>query len=290
MSYRLIPLFLVSQLCSCASPNLPPRKMKLPAELSEASGLVINRDSNIFYLHNDSGDGPNLYAFNPEASQTTTTALPAAAADWESLARDENGHFYIADTGNNRGLRQEQTIYRYAPLTGQVDTINFTYPDQDGGGRLSIGNYDCEALIHSPEDGKLHLFTKALPGRRKAYWAYHFSLPDAAGTYVAELIDSLYLPRRVITGAALDKERNELALVTYNYQRILGIIPFVSSSLIVIRDYPASQYFRGRAERRNLSWAKPVQYEAIDFYNEEFIYIATERTILRRQGLRRIRR
>lgn len=279
-------LFLL--LSSCVSPKKPPRKYQLPAELSEASGLVIDTAQRTFFLHNDSGDGPFLYGFTPENQQIRVQVLSAGAIDWESLARDSAGRFYVADTGNNAGKRSQQAIYRYDPEVNSVDSITFTYPGQDGGGRLAEGNYDCEAIIHA--DNELHLFTKARPGRRKAYWAYHFKLPDTPGDYEAELIDSLYLPRRVITGAALDPVTNELFLITYNYQRLLGFLPFVATSLIRLRDYPKGRFLRGVQHRRNVSWGAPVQYEAVAVYDARYLYIATERTIAHRPGLRRLSR
>lgn len=281
-------LLLLLVLSSCVSPKKPARKYRLPAELNEASGLVIEAAKSTFFLHNDSGDGPFLYAFDPGSGQVQAQELAAQATDWESLARDADGRFYVADTGNNAGKRLSQSIYRFDPTVNSVDTITFNYPGQTGGGRLETGNYDCEAIIHTGSE--LHLFTKALPGRRKAYWAYHFKLPDTAGNYEAELVDSLYLPRRVITGAALDTATGELFLIAYNYQRLLGFLPFVATSLISLSDYPEGRFFSGRQRRRNVSWGAPVQYEAVAVYDERYLYIATERTVAHRPGLRRLRR
>lgn len=280
-------LLLVISIATCAAPKKPKRLIKLPISLEEASGLSIQNDTS-FYLHNDSGDGPFLYAFNPANNDIKPLRIPAQAKDWEDLTCDEVGHFYIADTGNNAGKRLRQVIYRYDATSAQSDSIVFTYPQQNGSGRLVRGNYDCEAIVFA--NNQLHLFTKALAGRRKSYWAYHFRLPAEPGKYEAELVDSLYLPRRVITAACLDSERQELVLTAYNYKRVFGFFPAVASSLISITDYPEGRFFEGKIERRNLSWAVPTQYEAVDFYDDRYLYIATERTKMKKQGLRRVRR
>lgn len=285
---RFATSMVVAGFCfACGVSQKPPRQIPLPLALQEASGLVIESPSR-FWLHNDSGDGPNLYSFNPDTRALDTLRLAAGAGDWEDITADTSGHLYVADTGNNLGIRLRQRIYRHNRWTGKIDTITFVYPNQDGQGRIYPGNYDCEAIVHYRDS--LHLFTKAIPGRRKAYWAYHFRLPARPGRYRAELVDSLYLPRRTITAATLDTQRNELILTAYNYKRWLGFFPAMAASLITITDYPDGHFFRGQVRRRNLSWAVPTQFEAIDIYDKNYVYIATERTILKRQSLHRKRR
>lgn len=277
-------------LCSCeVSKKLPPRKIKLPAVLNEASGLAIQSDLSTALLHNDSGDGPNLYLVAlPTGEVLKTDDLKVPASDWEDICTDPQGRVYLGDVGNNLGNRQAQTIYRFNPTTGMTEAIHYTYPKQNGLGRRAAGNYDCEAMVYLKNE--LHLFTKALPGRRKSYWAYHFKLPADPGNYVAELVDSLYLPRRVITGAALDAQRNELLLSSYNYKRVLGFFPAVASSVIQFKAFTGTNFFRGEIKRRNVSWAIPIQYEAIDFYDGRYYYLATEKVPSRKQAFMKRKR
>lgn len=283
-----ITLLLLSALfTACSVAKKPSRIIQLPPELAEASGLTIENTAN-FYLHNDSGDGPIFYQFNPITKAVEATPIPARANDWEDMTSDDQGHLYFADVGNNRGQRVQQTIYRYHPSTKQTDSIIFTYPLQDGQGRLQPGNYDCEAIVYFNHE--LHLFTKAIPGKRKSYWSYHFQVPSVPGLYEATLIDSLYFPRRTITAAALNPTGDQLVLTSYNYKRFLGFFPVSASSLITITDYPDNAFFQGKVRRRNLSWAIATQYESVDFYDDKYLYIATERTIMKQQSLRRVKR
>lgn len=273
---------------SCGSTRFPPRKIQLPPNLYEASGISFLSDLSSVYLHNDSGDGPFVYQLNTDGSLAGISSLGTDAVDWEDICQAPNGLLYLGDFGNNRGRRKDLKIYCYTPATGAVDSIGFTYPGQNGQGRTIAGNYDCEAMVWFQND--LHLFTKAQPGLRKKYWSYHFRLPSTPGQYQAELVDSLYINKRTITGAALDTSTNELVLISYNFKRWLGFFPVVASSLITLTDYPEDQFYRGKLRRRNVSWGLPIQYEGVSIFNDDFVYIVTEKTPIRRAFLKRKRR
>ena len=273
-------------LCACASPR-PPRKFALPDAIREASGLVI--EGRRMRWHNDSGDGPYLYTTDLHGKLLATDTLDARAVDYEDLTRDAAGLLYVGDFGNNRGLRDRQVIYRYDTATRRTDSIVYTYPGQNGGGIDLPGNYNCEAMVAA--DGYLHLFTKDVLGPVRPFYVRHFRLPARPGHYVAEPVDSLYLPRRVITGAALDAEAQTLYLVAYNFRTVLGFLPLGGASLITVTDYPAGRFLRGRLRRRNLAWALPTQQEAVAIYDDRYLYVAAEATRIRRRAtVRRIRR
>ena len=264
-----------------------PRKFPLPAQLNEASGLVIDGEELIW--HNDSGDGPYLYTTDRAGHLLRTDTLSARAYDYEDIAADESGLLYVGDFGNNTGRRSEQTVYRYDRATQRTDSIVYTYPGEDGRGRLTPGNYDCEAMVVA--DGRVHLFTKDMLFGPRAYYIKHFTVPAEPGTYVAELVDSLYLPRRVVTGAALDRERGELYLVAYNFRMLLGFLPTSSASLITLSDYPGERFLSGQMERRNIAWALPTQHEAVAIYDGKYLYVGAEATRVRRHAIgRRIKR
>lgn len=271
-------------LVSCAS--RPPKTIRLPAALSEASGLVI-QDST-FTWHNDSGDGPLLYQTNLNGYLVGKTKLSAQARDYEDITSDPAGRFYVGDFGNNAGRNNRQTIYRYDPITGVTDSIRYVYPGQKGEGRDRPGNYDCEAMVY--QNGQLHLFTKDQLFGKGRFYTYHYRLPATPGEYTAELIDSLYLPRRVITAAAVDSVRKQLVLTTYNFSLLLGKVPNGAASLITISDYPEGRFFRGKVHRRNLSWFWPTQFEAVDFYDKKWLYVASEATRVRKRAVAKRKR
>ena len=276
MIFRLLPLLL---LVSCAS--YPPKTIRLPQQLTEASGLAIQDGT--FTWHNDSGDGPYLYRTDHTEQIIGRDTLAAGAADYEDLTRDPQGNFYVGDFGNNAGRNARQTIYKFHPERKRTDTITFTYPYQKGKGRDQPGNYDCEAVVY--QGGYLHLFTKDQLFGKGQFYTKHYRVPAQPGNYEAELIDSLYLPRRVVTAAAVDSIRGELVLTAYNFKMLLGLWPSGAASLITITDYPAGRFLRGKVRRRNLSWCIPTQFEAVDFYDERWLYVASEGTRIRKHAV-----
>ncbi|WP_116106196.1 hypothetical protein [Lewinella sp. IMCC34191] len=287
ISVRLFAYAVALLLLSACGSTYPPRKFSLPQRLREASGLVIDQGRMLW--HNDSGDGPYLYSTDMAGSLLKVDTLRAAAIDYEDICQDEAGRLYLGDFGNNRGLRQQQVIYRYDTVSERTDSIVFTYPGQDGRGIQYPGNYNCEAMVFL--DGQLHLFTKDVLSGDRPFYIKHFRLPATPGNHEAKLVDSLYLPRRVITGATLDREKKELYLVAYNFRVLLGFIPSGAASLITISGYPGDEFFKGNIERRNISWAVPTQHEAVAIYDDRYLYIAAEATAIRRRAIaRRIRR
>ncbi|MEL7162398.1 MAG: hypothetical protein AAFN92_16690 [Bacteroidota bacterium] len=283
MWYRfLFPLLLLGTGCISS----PPKTIRLPPILTEASGLAV-RDS-VFYWHNDSGDGPFLYATDRSGTLTAQDTLVAAAFDYEDLTTDGQGRFYLGDFGNNSGKRTRQTIYRYDPVSRETVAIHFTYPGQNGEGRDVSGNYDCEAMIYLREE--LHLFTKDQAFGRGANTTYHFRLPATPGTYVAELVDSLRIPRRIVTAAAFDTTRNELVMTAYSFKRWAGFWPASAASLITITDFPEGRFLRGKVRRRNLAWGIPTQFEAVAFFDDRWLYVASEGNKVRKHAVAKRKR
>ena len=88
----------------------------VPDELTESSGLAVSRTQpGVLWSHNDSGDGPNLYAIDPSGRLLAVFPVAnAAAVDWEDmssgpcpaslLARaplEGAACLYLADSGDN---------------------------------------------------------------------------------------------------------------------------------------------------------------------------------------------
>jgi len=278
---KIGPLLLISiMLLSCRT-TAPPKTIRLPPALTEASGLSITDGD--FAWHNDSGDGPYVFTTDERGAITRRDTLAATASDYEDITRDDVGNLYLGDFGNNTGRRTDQRIFRYQPAKHRTDSIIFTYPGQDGGGRNQPGNYDCEAMVW--HNDTLHLFTKDQLFGRGKFTTYHFRLPAVPGRHVAELVDSLRLPRRVVTAAAFDAERGELVLTAYNFKFLAGFWPSGAASLITITDFPEGRFLRGKVRRRNLSWCWPTQFEAVDFYDGRWLYVASEGTRLRKHAV-----
>ena len=142
--------------------------------VNESSGIVASRrNPGLFWTHNDSGDGPTLYAFDRKGkSRGRWRVAGAQAVDWEDIAAGpgpEQGisYLYIGDIGDNDSERDYVTVYRVAEpdmtneeavagnsqhTTEPAEAIRLKYPD---------GRHDAEALLVHPSTGDLYIVTKA---------------------------------------------------------------------------------------------------------------------------------
>lgn len=151
--------------------------------IKESSGIAASRrNANIFWTHNDSGDGPFVYAFDRQGKHRGVwRVVGAEAVDWEDMAigpgpRRGRPYLYLADIGDNSKKRDRITIYRVAEpritlkdssSTGQspretdaAEVIRLKYPD---------GKYDAETLLVHPLTGDLYIITKVMGAAARVY-------------------------------------------------------------------------------------------------------------------------
>ena len=88
--------------------------------ISESSGLVAARRSpGLFWTHNDSGDGPFVYALDRAGrSRGTWRVEGAQAIDWEDIAAgpgptEGQSYLYAGDIGDNGREREFVVVYRF---------------------------------------------------------------------------------------------------------------------------------------------------------------------------------
>ncbi len=198
------------------------------AQLTEISGLAPSRTARgVWWMHNDSGDQPRVYAVNSRGKLLAKfTVTEAKHVDWEDMAsgpgKDGKPALYLADSGNNSLSRGELTLYRVAEpslakatpktvLTGETaaaEAFPFRYPD---------GKHDAEALFLDPQSGRPYLVTKQMT---PPCAVYRFPLPLRAGQVVT---------LEKVTGKAI-KAISQLALVT-------GAATSPDGKRVVIRTY-----------------------------------------------------
>ncbi|MDA1183024.1 MAG: hypothetical protein O2930_00065 [Acidobacteria bacterium] len=138
--------------------------------LREASGLVASRaHPGVLWTHNDSGDGPHLYALTTDGRHLGVFTLSGAEArDWEDLAIGPGpdagvDYLYAGDIGDNDSQHDVKYVYRVAEpavstdqapsvtsLTG-VSRIALRYPGAPS---------DAETLLVDPLTGDLYVVTK----------------------------------------------------------------------------------------------------------------------------------
>lgn len=175
---------------------------KLPAVVSESSGLAKGRLAGTFWTHNDSGGKPELYLFDLNGKLLDTKPVPDARnTDWEDLARDTLGNLYIGDFGNNARTRKTLEIYKFNADSNTTERLQFTHN--------AIPSLDCEAFFYHNEH--FYLFSK---NRGKDDWVKLYRLPARNERYSMAPIDSIRINAQV-TSAAIAPDGKTFALLTY---------------------------------------------------------------------------
>ena len=289
MKPYLIVGFLIILYFPLLSQNFPnKKKYKLPKELTEVSGLYRAAPDSLWW-HNDGGHPAELFLTDSRGALLWKTPVPDALnRDWEDLTADDKGNLYIGDFGNNFNRRRDLAIYIFHPASRRLDSIRFQYPDQQAfppePGRQ---NFDMEACFWFQDS--LHLFSKNRLHRGN-YYTKHYTLPARPGTYTATLRDSLYLKKRVVTAAAISPDGRSAALLAYWFKPFLGFIPITPADIFVLTDYAGTGFLKGKARKKKGArclW--PTQFEALDYITPYSVWIASERTILFKQKMKRKR-
>ncbi len=154
-------------------------------EITESSGIASSRTSpGLYWTHNDSGDGPFIYAIDGKGMHKGVWRVTGATArDWEDIAagpgpESSTSYLYLGDIGDNRRTRTEIRIYRVTePLiasgdasstrvkpvaTSNAEIIRLRYPN---------GAHDAETLLVHPQTGNIYIVTKVPLGNPAVYEA-----------------------------------------------------------------------------------------------------------------------
>ncbi len=132
----------------------------------EVSGIDRSlKQSGMFWMINDSGNAPSLYALDTITGNTREIKVKGAVnRDWEdlvSLQFEGKPHLLIADTGDNKSIYKTVKLYLVPEpdLTRHDDAseieptgvIEFQYED---------GPRDCEAIAYDPSSEQILLLSK----------------------------------------------------------------------------------------------------------------------------------
>ena len=204
--------------------------------VKESSGLAASRTSRgVYWTHNDSGDGPFIYAFDTKGNGRGTWRVTGATAnDWEDIAAGPGpkpgvSYLYIGDIGDNQSKRSEIVVYRVpepelskgtvskskAAATAPSEAIRLRYPD---------GSHDAEALLVHPHTGNIYIVTKIAFANPEIYEA---RAPLAAGRIITLMrIGTLQVPSLlggIITGGAISPDGRRVAFCDYmqGYEAVL---------------------------------------------------------------------
>ncbi len=206
------------------------------SSIKESSGLVASRSRpGAYWTHNDSGDGPFIYAFDTRGESLGVFRVTGAElTDWEDISigpgpQRDKSYLYIADIGDNDQQRSEVVVYRVAePVlnndkstrkrpqeTEPAEAIRLRYPD---------GKHDAEALIVHPASGNIYIVTKVPIANPVVYEA---AAPFVAGKLITmRRLGEVRVPSLfggVITGGSISPDGRRVALCDYfqGYELVL---------------------------------------------------------------------
>ena len=239
-----IYLFIFSFLWS--GPYGPPTTLATIKDrsISESSGLIASRATpGAYWTHNDSGDGPFIYAIDTRGESLGTFRVTGAQnRDWEDIAAGPGPHsnksyLYLGDIGDNDSVRPEVIVYRVAEpalsgtsrsftkmrpgTTEPAEAIRLKYPD---------GAHDAEALLVHPRTGNIYIVTKVVIANPGVYEAV---APFTAGKQITmRRIGETHVPSifgGVVTGGSISPDGRRVALCDY-FQGYEIVLPASSSN------------------------------------------------------------
>jgi len=181
----------------------------------------------VYWTLNDSGNSPDLYAFDELGHMRATYRVDGAKnEDWEALqlGPGKNGGFdlFIGDVGDNDFERRDVTIYRIpepepGPANGRpvdartatAEAFRFSFPS---------GPRNTEAMLVHPVTGEIILVTKEDSGRSEIYRVP--ALTDSRRPTTLQLIGRLDVSRlggrgRLITDGSVSADAHHIVLRTY---------------------------------------------------------------------------
>lgn len=238
------------------------QEIPLSRIVDETSGLA--QFEGLFWTHNDSGNEAVLYGLS--ANGEIVKKIPVAGAknrDWEDIAFD-GSHCYLADTGNNFGIRKKLNIHilPYPYRTGDsLGTIELSYQAQKNFIPKIKTPFDAEALVCIGES--LLLFSK----NNKTLTTELYVFPKKPGSYRLEKIGSLAVGA-LITGADYEPKSRLLAMSAYSPDKEPFLITIPNFDLRPNRQYEIRKYPLA---------LKKAQIEGIYIENPKSIWLSSER-------------
>ena len=190
---------------------------------TEISGLASSiRHPGVLYLHNDSGDGPFIYAVDAKTCATlaTLTIRGASMRDAEAIAtgRDEQGRavIWFADIGDNLDSWPFVKIYeirepkRLANTTVDATAFRFTYGDIP---------HNAEALLANPAKPQLWVVTKQL-----AHGSL-YRLPEPLRSGVVNIASKIRREGGLVTDGAVSPDGLRYVLRDYDDAYVYAGLP-----------------------------------------------------------------
>ncbi|MFT3704558.1 MAG: hypothetical protein QM802_19485 [Agriterribacter sp.] len=238
----------------------------------ELSGIVKSRsDNNVFWIHNDSGDKPRVFAidslgrfYESDRYKNFEGILVEGATnvDWEDITMDNKGNLVVADAGNNGNDRKDLVLYVIpepapkASNTTYLKKLFFKYPDQKAFPDRKDFNYDCEAVFFA--DNHFQFLSKDRSDTYTRLYRMDAEKTDEVNTLT--LVDRFNIGGKV-TAADASLDGNRIVVITY------------TAIWIFERTDANSSYFKG-----NIWWlpVKAPQIESVCFKDPSTLWLLDE--------------
>lgn len=213
------------------------KSVTLPDALSETSGLYCEGEA-LFSL-NDSGNAPVIFEISHDGKVINESKLALTNFDWEAISADKEW-FYIADVGNNKGLRDEVSIYKVRRENlSEVQTLALQYAGNDpASNRAYAHDYDSEAMVETVD--ALILFSKSW----RTGITHIYDISDEPKQTLTPIAQIKNLPG-VVTGADYDKHRNVFVVTGYKsdpFGNFTTFIAQVSTDYSVLNVWPLKPF------------------------------------------------
>lgn len=195
---------------------------QLPGALKETSGIASSPMVDHYWSHNNkfvNGDPfvlGDLHLFNANIGSIVRTVKINPndiidLSDMEDMTQDDRGNLYVGDIGSASTNKTMFRIYKINNIDDYEDgetvtseLINFTYP--------SNKSYNAEGLFWL--DNYLYIFTK---GFANDTLTISFKVPDVAGSYIAEHLETVISPNfsPSVSSADINPTNRTIALLAY---------------------------------------------------------------------------
>jgi hypothetical protein len=185
--------------------------------VTESSGLVQStRDDALAYTVNDSGSAPVVYVVELASGDVvgTATLRHAGLVDTEALAIGADQRLYVADIGDNEGLRRHVDLYAIdQPGRGDV-----TVPAVRHRVRYNDGPRDAESLVSDAVDGSFYIVSKGLLGGG----LYRLDSLRPGGVTAARPVEGVAVPGLATDAGALG-DRGGAVVRTYSHAYVFAV-------------------------------------------------------------------
>lgn len=180
--------------------------------ITESSGLAASRQhDDVYWTHNDSDDGPYLYAVDGKTGRTLATITLRGIGeprDVEAVSLGPGNQLYVGDIGDNMdGSWSYVWIYRFPEpkqlKDATVDAVQYEAQYEDG-------PRDAEALMVHPKTGRVYVVSKKKDGGAAMYAG-----PEELSTASMNIFRRVAPINLWVTDGAFSPDGTRMALRSY---------------------------------------------------------------------------